>query len=71
MAEFIVRKNGLSESSSTEGKIAAVRGAHEGLNPHLNEKRPLLLLLLEAEHEEIRQQEQRRLCVRMPPVIWE
>ena len=48
-------------------------GAHEGVNPLLHEKRLLLLLLLllEAEGKEIRQQEERRLSVRMPRVISE
>ena len=57
MADFM-RDNGRSESSSAEGS-AAVWGAHEGLNPLLHEQ--LLLLLLEALHGEIRQQEERRL----------
>ena len=43
-----------------------------GLNPRLNEKLLLrLLLLLEAERKEIRQQEEKPLCVRMRRVISE
>ena len=71
MAEF-VRDNGRSESSSAEGSAegsAAVGGSPRGLNPLLHEQ--LLLLLLEAWHEEIRQQEERRLYVRISRVISE
>ena len=70
MAEFM-RNNGRSESGSAEG-YCAVGGSPRGLNPLLHEKPLLLLLLLlEAGCEEIRQQEGRRFCVRVPRVISE
>ena len=70
MAESM-RNNGRSESGSAEG-YCAVGGSPRGLNPLLHEKPLLLLLLLlEAGCEEIRQQEGRRFCVRVPRVISE
>ena len=53
--------------------IAAERVANTGLNPLLRHDKFLLLvlLLLEAEREDIQQQQGRRLFVRTPRVVFE
>ena len=62
-----VRGNGAEDSAAERGV------ANKGLSPLLRHDKflPLVLRLLEAEREDIQQQQKRRFLVRMPRVVLE